>query len=65
MRMSLSGGKFMKSYFAALWLGLMVFQLQLAKRVDTLPITRDYLWEEERRLRTVESSWAEQQRAEH
>ena len=40
--------------------GLMVFQLQLAKRVDTLPITRDYLWEEERRLRTVESSWAEQ-----
>ena len=40
--------------------GLMVFQLQLAKRVDTLPITRDYMWEEERRLRTVESSWAVQ-----
>mgnify|MGYP001304261560 CR=1 FL=1 len=34
--------------------GLMVFQLQLTKRLDTLPLTRDYMWEEERRLRTVE-----------
>jgi cyclopropane-fatty-acyl-phospholipid synthase len=30
--------------------GLVVFQLQLAKRKDTLPITRDYMFREERRL---------------
>jgi cyclopropane-fatty-acyl-phospholipid synthase len=30
--------------------GLTVFQLQLAKRIDTLPITRDYMQAEERRL---------------
>ena len=30
--------------------GLVVFQLQLAKRVTTLPITRDYMWEDEQRL---------------
>jgi cyclopropane-fatty-acyl-phospholipid synthase len=30
--------------------GLTVFQLQLAKKVDTLPITRDYMLAEERRL---------------
>jgi cyclopropane-fatty-acyl-phospholipid synthase len=30
--------------------GLTVFQLQLAKRVDALPLTRDYMFEEERRL---------------
>jgi cyclopropane-fatty-acyl-phospholipid synthase len=30
--------------------GLVVFQLQLAKRIDTLPITRDYMFAEERRL---------------
>lgn len=36
--------------------GLMVFQLQLAKRVDTLPLTRDYIWEEERRLRMHEQT---------
>jgi cyclopropane-fatty-acyl-phospholipid synthase len=30
--------------------GLVVFQLQLAKRNDTLPITRDYMFREERRL---------------
>jgi cyclopropane-fatty-acyl-phospholipid synthase len=30
--------------------GLMVFQLQLAKRIDTLPITRDYMLDEEQRL---------------
>jgi cyclopropane-fatty-acyl-phospholipid synthase len=30
--------------------GLTVFQLQLAKRIDTLPITRDYMLAEERRL---------------
>ena len=32
--------------------GLTVFQLQLAKRVDALPITRDYMLAEERRLMT-------------
>src|SRR5215813_3945548 len=30
--------------------GLVVFQLQLAKRVTTLPITRDYIWDDEQRL---------------
>ena len=30
--------------------GLVVFQLQLAKRIDTLPMTRDYMFTEERRL---------------
>jgi cyclopropane-fatty-acyl-phospholipid synthase len=32
--------------------GLTVFQLQLAKKVDTLPITRDYMLTEERRLQS-------------
>jgi cyclopropane-fatty-acyl-phospholipid synthase len=36
--------------------GLMVFQLQLTKRVDTLPLTRDYIWEEERRLYSLETA---------
>ncbi len=40
--------------------GLMVFQLQLTKRVDTLPITRDYMWEEEQRLRAAEHMRVEQ-----
>jgi cyclopropane-fatty-acyl-phospholipid synthase len=30
--------------------GLIVFQIQLAKRVDTLPITRDYMYDTERLL---------------
>jgi cyclopropane-fatty-acyl-phospholipid synthase len=30
--------------------GLVVFQLQLAKRVAILPITRDYIWDDEHRL---------------
>jgi len=30
--------------------GLVVFQLQLARRVATLPITRDYMWLDEQRL---------------
>ena len=34
--------------------GLMVFQLQLTKRIDTLPITRDYMMAEESRLRMRE-----------
>jgi cyclopropane-fatty-acyl-phospholipid synthase len=32
---------------------LTVFQMQIAKRVDTLPITRDYMLAEERRLAAV------------
>ena len=31
--------------------GLIVFQIQLVKRIDTLPITRDYMLETERRYR--------------
>ncbi|MGH6815991.1 MAG: class I SAM-dependent methyltransferase [Hyphomicrobiaceae bacterium] len=34
--------------------GLMVFQLQLIKRIDALPITRDYMFAEERRLADAE-----------
>jgi cyclopropane-fatty-acyl-phospholipid synthase len=30
--------------------GLVVFQLQLGRRVTTLPITRDYMWDDEQRL---------------
>jgi len=30
--------------------GLVVFQLQLARRVATLPLTRDYMWADEQRL---------------
>jgi len=38
------------------YLGLMVFQIQLAKRIDTLPLTRDYMYETERRLKRTEDS---------
>lgn len=34
--------------------GMMVFQIQLAKRVDAVPITRDYIPREEGRLRELE-----------
>lgn len=34
--------------------GLVVFQLQLAKRLDTLPMTRDYMSEKARAAETVE-----------
>jgi cyclopropane-fatty-acyl-phospholipid synthase len=30
--------------------GLMVFQIQVVKRIDALPITRDYMFEAEQRL---------------
>jgi cyclopropane-fatty-acyl-phospholipid synthase len=33
---------------------MMVMQIQMAKRIDTIPITRDYLAREEGRLRAVE-----------
>jgi cyclopropane-fatty-acyl-phospholipid synthase len=36
--------------------GLTVFQLQLAKKIDTLPITRDYMLAEERRLMSEEEA---------
>ena len=36
--------------------GMMVFQIQLAKRVDAVPITRDYIPREESRLRDMESN---------
>ncbi len=35
--------------------GIMVFQIQLAKRIETLPLTRDYIIERENRLRVSES----------
>jgi cyclopropane-fatty-acyl-phospholipid synthase len=35
--------------------GLTVFQLQLTKKIDTLPITRDYMFSEERRLMAGEA----------
>ena len=34
---------------------LMVFQLQLTKRQDVVPMTRDYIVREEQRLRTAEA----------
>ncbi|MFN3351183.1 class I SAM-dependent methyltransferase [Pseudorhodoplanes sp.] len=34
--------------------GLMVFQIQLAKRIDAVPVTRDYIAREEERLRRLE-----------
>jgi len=36
--------------------GMMVFQIQLTKRQDVVPITRDYLGREEARLRALEAS---------
>ena len=33
---------------------MMVFQIQLTKRQDVVPITRDYIAREEARLRTLE-----------
>jgi cyclopropane-fatty-acyl-phospholipid synthase len=34
--------------------GMMVFQIQLAKRVDSVPLTRDYIAQEVARLRSLE-----------
>jgi cyclopropane-fatty-acyl-phospholipid synthase len=39
--------------------GLMVFQIQLAKKVDTVPLTRNYIAEEEDRLRQRENAVAD------
>lgn len=41
------------------WGGLTVFQLQLAKAVDALPITRDYMAAEEERLRKADAVHAD------
>lgn len=38
--------------------GLMVFQIQLARKLDTVPRTRDYIGQEESRLRQVEQAKA-------
>lgn len=35
--------------------GMMVFQIQLIKQVDALPLTRDYILEDERRLDALEA----------
>jgi cyclopropane-fatty-acyl-phospholipid synthase len=35
--------------------GMMVFQIQLIKQVDALPLTRDYMVEDERRLAAIEA----------
>jgi len=42
--------------------GLMVFQLQLSKRIETLPITRGYMIEAEQRLAAREQALAEPRR---
>jgi cyclopropane-fatty-acyl-phospholipid synthase len=36
---------------------MMVMQLQLAKRQDVVPMTRDYIAREEARLRALEGGW--------
>jgi cyclopropane-fatty-acyl-phospholipid synthase len=36
--------------------GLVVFQIQLAKQIDVVPRTRDYIASEESRLRQIEGT---------
>ena len=36
------------------WQGLLNFQIQLAHKVDTVPLTRDYMYEEEKRLAALD-----------
>jgi cyclopropane-fatty-acyl-phospholipid synthase len=43
---------------------LMVFQIQLTKRQGTLPLTRDYIPQEEQRLAAIERSWPQSEAAE-
>jgi cyclopropane-fatty-acyl-phospholipid synthase len=40
--------------------GLMVFQVQLSKKIDAVPYTRDYIAAEEARLRSSETAIADQ-----
>jgi len=42
--------------------GLMVFQLQLARRVDAVPLTRDYMYAAERALSLAEGSAGQEMR---
>ncbi len=37
------------------WQNLMIFQIQVSKRLGTLALTRDYMVEEERRLKAREA----------
>ncbi|MEZ5925066.1 MAG: cyclopropane-fatty-acyl-phospholipid synthase family protein [Hyphomicrobiaceae bacterium] len=37
------------------WQNLMIFQIQLSKKLGTLPLTRDYMIDEERRLKAREA----------
>lgn len=39
--------------------GLIIFQIQLVKRIDALPITRDYMFEAERRLQRTSNTPSE------
>ena len=43
---------------------LMVAQIQLTKRLGTLPLTRDYIPLEEERLAAIERSWLQPKAAE-
>ncbi len=40
------------------WQGLLNFQIQLAHKVDTVPLTRDYMYEEEKRLAALDGRTA-------
>ncbi|RIA56470.1 SAM-dependent methyltransferase [Dichotomicrobium thermohalophilum] len=42
--------------------GMMVFQIQLIKQVDALPLTRDYMVEDERRLEAIEAGGGQRPR---
>lgn len=46
------------------WTGLTVFQLQLTKSIDALPATRDYMMQEEERLRMMDGNMSPQSAAE-
>lgn len=43
--------------------GLVVFQIQLIKQIDALPIMRDYITDEENRLRTLDQRPEDRQRS--
>jgi cyclopropane-fatty-acyl-phospholipid synthase len=43
--------------------GLVVFQIQLIKQIDALPIVRDYMTDEENRLRTLDRRPEQRQRS--
>lgn len=40
--------------------GLMVFQIQISKRLDTVPLTRNYVGEREMALRSHEQKWSDE-----